>query len=229
MKQNILHSLLLGATAFGAMVITLASPPLAHAQEPVASDSIYQQQEKASQTEAEAQVEEAASLPKVLYHSWLAGWFSMRPSTRPALLEPKHKSLLEPLALTHMAASNPLKQPMGLQSMVDGYNLDEALFQQIQSCYPQIFRETHTDLEAHRITEETIAAAGVAIGETPTIGVLDKDPLSGLRRFMAPRKYWTPGWNSVIQFSQNYISGNWHKGGSSTLNLYTRQHFKLDY
>ena len=229
MKQNILHSLLLGATAFGAMVITLASPPLAHAQEPVASDSINQQQEKASQTEAEAQAGEDPSLPKVLYRSWLAGWFSMRPSTRPALLEPKQKSLLEPLALTHLAVSNPLKQPMGLQSMVDGYNLDEALFQQIQSRYPRIFRETHTDLEAHRITEETIAAAGVAIGETPTIGVLDKDPLSGLRRFMAPRKYWTPGWNSVIQFSQNYISGNWHKGGSSNLNLYTRQHFELDY
>lgn len=43
------------------------------------------------------------------------------------------------------------------------------------------------------------------------------------------RKYWIPRFESSIQFSQNYISDNWHKGGSSNLNLQMRNYFSLLY
>lgn len=42
-------------------------------------------------------------------------------------------------------------------------------------------------------------------------------------------KYWVPSFESSIQFSQNYVSDNWHKGGSSNLNLYMRTYFALLY
>ena len=229
MKRNILRSLLLCTTVFGTTILTFSSPSFAYAQEPVTSDSLYQRPEQSPQIEEDTEESRVIPVPKPPYRSWLAGWFSMSPSTRPAQLGHKHTTHLQPIPLAHLSVANPLKQPRGIESMVEGYNLDEELFQQIQSRYPRIFRETHTDLEAHRITAEKIAVASVAIEQTPSIQILDKDPLSGLRRFMAPRKYWTPGWNSVIQFSQNYISSNWHKGGSSNLNLYSRQFFKLDY
>lgn len=43
------------------------------------------------------------------------------------------------------------------------------------------------------------------------------------------RKHWQPRFESSIQFSQNHISDNWHKGGSSNLNLSMRNYFALVY
>lgn len=43
------------------------------------------------------------------------------------------------------------------------------------------------------------------------------------------RKYWIPKFESSIQFSQNYISDNWYKGGDSNLNLYIRTYLGLTY
>lgn len=42
-------------------------------------------------------------------------------------------------------------------------------------------------------------------------------------------KYWIPYFESSIQFSQTYISPNWHKGGNGNLNLYTRNYFRYNY
>lgn len=43
------------------------------------------------------------------------------------------------------------------------------------------------------------------------------------------RKYWLWGFESSVQFSQNYISDNWHKGGNSNLNLSMRNYLSLLY
>ncbi len=43
------------------------------------------------------------------------------------------------------------------------------------------------------------------------------------------KKHWLPSFESSVQFSQNYVSENWHKGGESNLNLHTRTYFKLEY
>lgn len=43
------------------------------------------------------------------------------------------------------------------------------------------------------------------------------------------RKYWIPSFESSIQFSQNYISDNWYKGGNSNLNLSMRNYVSLLY
>ena len=180
MKRNILRSLLLCTAFFGTTILTFSSPSFAYAQEPVTSDSLYQRPEQSPQIEEDTEENRVIPIPKPPYRSWLAGWFSMSPSTRPAQLRHEYTTHLQPIPLTHLSVANPLKQPRGIESMVEGHNLDEELFQQIQSRYPRIFRETHTDLETHRITAEKIAVASVAIGETPSVGVLDKDPLSGL-------------------------------------------------
>lgn len=41
--------------------------------------------------------------------------------------------------------------------------------------------------------------------------------------------YWIKGFESTIQFSQNHISKNWHKGGTSNLNIFARNFFSLSY
>lgn len=43
------------------------------------------------------------------------------------------------------------------------------------------------------------------------------------------RRYWIPAFESSVQFSQNHVSDNWHKGGSSNLNLFMRTYFSLTY
>lgn len=42
-------------------------------------------------------------------------------------------------------------------------------------------------------------------------------------------KYWIPSFQTSIQFSENYVSDNWYKGGTSNLNLYMRNYFSLLY
>lgn len=48
-------------------------------------------------------------------------------------------------------------------------------------------------------------------------------------KFIPERRYWKSGFESAIQFSQNYVSENWHKGGSSNLNLFTKNLLTYNY
>lgn len=43
------------------------------------------------------------------------------------------------------------------------------------------------------------------------------------------RRYWIAGFETSLQFSQNYISENWHKGGNSNFNLLSINKFKHEY
>lgn len=56
-----------------------------------------------------------------------------------------------------------------------------------------------------------------------------RELLSSLSVTEIERKYWHPHFETSIQFSQNYISDNWYKGGSSNLNLSTRTYLALTY
>lgn len=42
-------------------------------------------------------------------------------------------------------------------------------------------------------------------------------------------RHWVPAFESSVQFSQNYVSDNWYKGGASNLNLYMRTYFAMLY
>ncbi|MDH6356152.1 DUF3078 domain-containing protein [Parabacteroides sp. PF5-9] len=48
-------------------------------------------------------------------------------------------------------------------------------------------------------------------------------------KFIPERQYWQSGFESAIQFSQNYISKNWHKGGTSNMNLFTKNSLTYNY
>jgi hypothetical protein len=48
-------------------------------------------------------------------------------------------------------------------------------------------------------------------------------------KFIPDRRYWTSGFESTLQFSQNYVSENWHKGGSSNLNIYSKNYMRYNY
>lgn len=55
------------------------------------------------------------------------------------------------------------------------------------------------------------------------------DDVDAPEKFIPERKYWKSHFESSIQFAQNYVSPNWHKGGNSSLNLNNREYVKYDY
>ncbi|MCC8171693.1 MAG: DUF3078 domain-containing protein [Parabacteroides sp.] len=57
----------------------------------------------------------------------------------------------------------------------------------------------------------------------------DFSDVSAPKKFQPKIRYWRPYFKSSIQFSQNYISENWYKGGNGNLNLFTRNYIKYDY
>jgi hypothetical protein len=48
-------------------------------------------------------------------------------------------------------------------------------------------------------------------------------------RFTQKRKYWFLNGGNLLQFSQNYISKNWYKGGTGNFNLQSVQNFTANY
>ncbi len=66
----------------------------------------------------------------------------------------------------------------------------------------------------------------ISLKVEPEISFTD---LEAPAKFIPDRLYWRSAFESAIQFSQNYISPNWHKGGASNLNLFTKNHLKYDY
>lgn len=95
--------------------------------------------------------------------------------------------------------------------------------------HPEYFRYSLRDLPGDIIKPVEIKKE---ITDTPAIAIKyspNFDDVEAPVKFIPERQYWTSGFESAIQFSQNYISPNWHKGGSSNLNLFTKNHLRYDY
>jgi hypothetical protein len=57
----------------------------------------------------------------------------------------------------------------------------------------------------------------------------DNNTIDRSARFVPQRKYWIINGNSLIQFSQTYISKNWYKGGVGNHNLLSVQNVTANY
>lgn len=100
---------------------------------------------------------------------------------------------------------------------------------QLKLAIPTLITRREDDLLAHRIDMTTVGSSKPVVDaaiNTPFAGVNASDQLHGVT---LGRKYWFPGLESNIQFSQTYISPNWHKGGNSALALHSKQLLRLSY
>lgn len=107
--------------------------------------------------------------------------------------------------------------------------LQDLAYKYVQNNYPTYFRYTENDLPQEVIKPKMIKKN---IYEDLPIEVendVDFSDVTGPARFIPERRYWTSGFESTIQFAQNYISKNWNNGGNSNLNMITRQYLKYDY
>lgn len=124
--------------------------------------------------------------------------------------------------------TNPLLsiQPTGIQQFLLGLKIDRNNLYNVFSKNPTLLNTCFSDLESSKLNFNQIAADPVEINNK----MVDiKKASKGFELIKLDRKYWDFGWESNIQFSQNYVSKNWYKGGGSNLNLYNKQLFTYNY
>ncbi|MDH6533927.1 DUF3078 domain-containing protein [Parabacteroides sp. 52] len=107
----------------------------------------------------------------------------------------------------------------------------DKVFQYIERNRPDLFKYTEKDLPQDKFQPAPIQKDIKEIYENSPIPVQTNVEINDIQappRFLE-RLYWKSAFESAIQFSQNYVSPNWHKGGTSNLNLYTRNYMRYDY
>lgn len=107
--------------------------------------------------------------------------------------------------------------------------IEEEAFRYVEDNYPTAFHYSMRDLPTDVLKPKVIKKN---ITEEPLLEAkadANFDEVGAPVKFIPERRYWTSNFESTVQFSQNYVSPNWYKGGSSNLNLYTRNYLKYDY
>jgi hypothetical protein len=110
------------------------------------------------------------------------------------------------------------------------YDLENMLLRYVEDNHPACFNYSKRDLpdELIRITSiRTPVYEEVPLKVAPSYTA--QNEVEAPVKFIPDRLYWRSAFESAVQFSQNYVSPNWHKGGSSNLNIFTRNYLRYDY
>jgi hypothetical protein len=109
------------------------------------------------------------------------------------------------------------------------FELERMAFRYVEQHHPDYFRYSKRDLPNDVIRITSIRTP--VYEEVPlkvSSGVVQSE-VEAPEKFIPDRLYWRSAFESAVQFSQNYVSPNWHKGGSSNLNIFTKNHLRYDY
>jgi hypothetical protein len=116
------------------------------------------------------------------------------------------------------------------QDVVLRNKIQQIAYNYVRTNHPEYFRYTQEDLPNDIIKAQVIEKST----DKPELIKIEKeqksiDDVDAPVKFIPERRYWTSSFQSSIQFAQNYVSPNWHKGGVSALNLTNRQYFIYNY
>lgn len=106
---------------------------------------------------------------------------------------------------------------------------EELAYKYVQNNYPTYFRYSERDLPGEVIKPRFIHKDPFEEAPLQVEADASFDDVDAPARFIPERRYWVSGFESALQFSQNYVSENWYKGGSSNLNLFTKNNLRYDY
>ncbi|MDH6304563.1 MULTISPECIES: DUF3078 domain-containing protein [unclassified Parabacteroides] len=107
--------------------------------------------------------------------------------------------------------------------------INDSTLQRIEINHLDYFRYSERDLPGETVVTEYIRKP--IQKEMPILVKSDVsfDDVDAPQKFIPDRQYWMSSFESALQFSQNYVSKNWHKGGSSNLNIYSKNYLRYDY
>ena len=142
---------------------------------------------------------------------------------------------VHPLSISVPSLSEASKPVDYAEQLLRPYRIEKALIDglwyALQSRHADLF--TYTSQSLQLVKEQKVLSKGTA--DVPAL-LLSKMPQKSIKDYAdqltmeeIQRKYWIPGFESSVQFSQNYISDNWNKGGASNLNLQMRNYLSLLY
>ncbi|MDR1345060.1 MAG: DUF3078 domain-containing protein [Tannerellaceae bacterium] len=114
-------------------------------------------------------------------------------------------------------------------SVIEKYALDNMALKYIEDKHPAYFRYSKKDLPDDMIKIANIRTPGYNNIPLRVASNVVQNEVEAPDKFIPDRLYWRSAFESAIQFSQNYVSPNWHKGGSSNLNIFTKNYLKYDY
>lgn len=107
---------------------------------------------------------------------------------------------------------------------------EEMAYKYVQNNFPTYFRYSERDLPGETIKPKAIKKD--TYDDLPIMAVQNDvsfEDVEAPSKFIPQRKYWISSFESAVQFSQNHVSENWYKGGSSNLNLFTKNNLHYDY
>ena len=104
----------------------------------------------------------------------------------------------------------------------------DSAYRYLETYSPGIIRYTANDFNTGKVEtkifeKKTTPEEGLKRAKSYTLEQVK------MNKFAPKRRYWTTTMNSSFQFSQSYISPNWHRGGVGTTQLYSRQYFTFNY
>jgi hypothetical protein len=107
--------------------------------------------------------------------------------------------------------------------------IEDLAFRYVEINHPAYIRYAKRDLPTE--TLKVIPIRTPVYEEVPlnVMASVNFNDVEAPAKFIPDRLYWRSAFESAIQFSQNYVSPNWHKGGSSNLNIFTKNYLKYDY
>lgn len=115
------------------------------------------------------------------------------------------------------------------QDMVLRQEIADSLHGYIEKTYPQYVRYTGSSLPQDKVVAKKMAKPTYQPEMIVVESSADFNDVDTPVKFIPEIRYWTSHFESSLQFAQNYISPNWHKGGVSTLNLTNRELFTYNY
>ena len=167
-------------------------------------------------------------LPSPYYRSPLPLWLQM-PLVNTSIPLKSHYLEVESAKWSSLSSSqkDTSYRITAVEEFKKGAEIDRLNMERFQLRNPSLLVASAADLSASRFVMETVSAEDPSLKVASTIenGAIPKPPMG----VSLERRYWKPGWESIVQFSENYVSPNWHKGGNSALNLYNKQLFRMDY
>ena len=106
---------------------------------------------------------------------------------------------------------------------------EDMAYKYVQNNFPTYFRYSINDLPKEIIKPNFIEKDIQQDVPLEAKAEANFDDVDAPTRFIPERKYWISAFESAVQFSQNHVSKNWFRGGSSNLNLFTKNNLKYDY
>jgi hypothetical protein len=106
---------------------------------------------------------------------------------------------------------------------------EDNLITYVEKNFPNLIKYSFRDVPKHKIVLIPINVPSYEEVPLPVVHAAKVEETEAPPKFIPDRLYWTSAFESSIQFAQNYISPNWYKGGSSNINIFTRNYLKYDY